>query len=65
MISKNALNRRVVDIFKRNIQRILDDMGLINKHLETLNTAVVEISKDHTHQILCDSVGLINIHLEM
>lgn len=55
LIGKNALNRRVVGIFKRRIQRILDDMGLIGKHLGTLNTAVVEISKDRTHRILCDS----------
>lgn len=65
MIGKNALNRRVVDIFKRRIQRILDDMGLIGKNLGTLNTAVVEIFKDRTHRILCDSVGLIDIHLGM
>lgn len=62
LIDKNTLDRRVVDIFKRCIQKILDNMGLSSKHLRILNITIVNISENCTSQILYNFVSLIGIY---
>lgn len=63
MIDKNSLNRRVIGIFQRYIKIILDNIGLINKYLKTLNITMVEIFKNRIPQILYNFLDLINSNI--